>query len=144
MMWSPCATGRRLVAVLLVDSTIYIHWMRHGRSPVRTLAPYVQSGGVVSCGLIRAEVIRGIVRPGVRSEMEEFFDLIPMIETTQVLWRTAADLAWKLDRKGKVLPLTDLVIAACAQSVQAEIISLDRHFAEIPGILWRTGLPHPE
>jgi tRNA(fMet)-specific endonuclease VapC len=129
------------VALLLIDSTMYIDWMRQGRSPVRALAPYVQLGGVVSCGLIRVEVIRGIINSKARSEMEEFFDLVPAIETTGTIWKATANLAWKLDRKGKVLPLTDLVIAACAQSVQAEVISLDRHFAEIPGILWRTRLP---
>ncbi|HPF98619.1 MAG TPA: PIN domain-containing protein [Kiritimatiellia bacterium] len=129
------------MAVLLVDSTVYIDWMRRGHSPVRMLAPYVQSGALASCGLIRAEVIRGVINPAVRSEMEEFFDLIPSVETTAAIWEAVANLAWKLDRKGRVLPLTDLAIAVCAQSIHAEIISHDRHFAGIPGILWRTGLP---
>ena len=49
-------------------------------------------------------------------------------------WREAADLAWKLDRMGKILPSTDLVIAVTAISVGATVISVDRHFWEVPGL----------
>ena len=131
------------MAVLLVDSTIYIDWMRRGHSPVVRLAPHLSSGGVVTCGVVRAEVLRGVVHARIRTELEALFDLIPVVDTTGAIWHAVADLAWKLDRKGRVLPVTDLVIAACARSVHAEVVSLDHHFGHIPGILWRTRMPSP-
>ena len=124
--------------MFLVDSTVYIDWMRRGHSPVRMLSPFIQSGEVLTCGIVRVEVMRGVINPRVKEEMKELFDLLPVIEVTERIWSAAAELAWRLDRKGKVLPVADLIIAACTQSVSAEVISLDRHFGEVPGILWKT------
>jgi predicted nucleic acid-binding protein len=125
----------------LVDSTIYIDWMRTGHSPVRMLAPYIRSQEALTCGVVRVEVIRGIVNPRVRDELEMLFDLLPTVETSAAIWRSATELAWKLDRKGKVLPISDLVIAVCAQSTRSEVISLDRHFGAVPDLVWNTKFP---
>ena len=124
--------------MFLVDSTIYIDWMRHGLNPVQLLLPHVQMGEALTCGVVRLEVVRGLVHLRVKETLNELFDLMPTVDTTVNIWSAAAELAWRLDRKGKVLPVTDLIIAACAKSVQADVISLDRHFGEIPGILWKT------
>ena len=131
------------MAAVLVDSTIFIDWMRRGHSPVVRLAPHLSSGGVVTCGVVRAEVLRGVVHARVHAEIETLFDLMPVIDTTGSIWRAVADLAWKLDRRGRVLPVTDLVIAACARSIHAEVVSLDHHFGEIPGIRWHTRMQSP-
>ena len=45
----------------LVDSTVYIDWMRAGLNPVRMLAPWLRSGALAGCGIVRAEVLRGMV-----------------------------------------------------------------------------------
>lgn len=44
------------------------------------------------------------------------------------------ELAWQLDRQGRVLPLQDLHIAACALSINAVVLTTDTHFQEIPGV----------
>ena len=47
-------------------------------------------------------------------------------------WRETEELAWRLDRVGKVLPLTDLIIAVCALRTGAEVLTRDHHFEMIP------------
>jgi predicted nucleic acid-binding protein len=49
------------------------------------------------------------------------------------MWATRI-LAWELDRQGDVLPLTDLVIASCALRIDAAVLTLDHHFALVPGL----------
>jgi hypothetical protein len=66
--------------------------------------------------------------------------LLPEISTTSAVWHSATELAWELDRKGIVLPLPDLVVAACALSMEATVITIDTHFAKIPKLKIRREL----
>ena len=125
----------------LVDSTAYIDWMRSGRNPVRILGPWIRAGALVGCGIIRAEVLRGICSETARQEMEALFAYIPDVPLTPERWNEVAELAWELDRAGHVLPLTDVTIAVCAQSVHATIITRDKHFHSIPGLKMLADLP---
>lgn len=51
------------------------------------------------------------------------------------LWQRASSLAWSLDRLGKVMQVTDLLIAACALEAEAAVLTCDSDFAGVPG--WR-------
>ncbi len=127
--------------MILVDSTLYIDWLRKRIDFARLLEPWVRSRNLCLCGVIRVEVVRGILNPKQRARIEEFFDLIPEIPTDPALWRDVATLAWKLDREGKVIPLPDLIISAGALKVGAGVVSLDRHFWEVPGLACQSDLP---
>lgn len=114
--------------MILVDSTKYISWMGRGHNPVAILAPHLQAGELRSCGLIRLEVLRGVVKPKAKAELTDLFDLLPDIPLSTTILRQATDLAWQLDRKGIVLPTTDLIIATCALHVGASVVTEDSHF----------------
>jgi hypothetical protein len=49
--------------MILVDSTKYITWMREGRNPVALLAAPLTAGKLLTCGIIRIEVLRGVIKP---------------------------------------------------------------------------------
>jgi predicted nucleic acid-binding protein len=51
------------------------------------------------------------------------------------LWRKVSELGWKLGRKGKWPPATDITIAACALRIGATLISPDAHFIDVPGLI---------
>ena len=120
--------------MILVDSTNYISWMRQGKNPVRILAPYVRSGEIVSCGIIRIEVLRGLIKPRVKTEIGLLLDTIREIALTRDLLAEVAEQASSLDRTGRILPITDLMIAACARRADATVITEDPHFEQIPGL----------
>lgn len=72
--------------------------------------------------------------------MERLFEAIPEIALQPSLITQAAELAWSLDRAGRVLPLTDILIGACAKQVGATVISDDAHFESIRGLSLRREL----
>jgi predicted nucleic acid-binding protein len=119
---------------MLVDSTIYIDLLRRGEDIPFVLRASLLSGQLFVCGVIRAEVLRGIRAIEMRNELSELFDLMLEIPTDARIWRKVTDLAWKLDRRGTILPLTDLVIASCALVVNTSVVTTDPHFSQIPGL----------
>ena len=93
---------------LLVDSPIYIDELRARRDPAESFHEALRAGRLLTCGIIRCEVLRGIVKPNVQAKMRDLFRLIQVCALDETLWSEAAELAWKLDRRGIVLPLPDL------------------------------------
>ena len=73
-----------------------------------------------------------------RQEMDDFLaspfvSLLPVgLVTADRFGRIAAGLK----RKGRPLPTNDIWIAAHAMESGAELLSFDRHFAEIDGLAW--------
>ncbi len=120
--------------MVLVDSSVYIQLMRDGKDPVRTLAKAFDPTEIVGCSVVRCEVLRGIIPPKPKAHLAEFFDLLVHVPTDQRVWQQTEDLAWQLDRKGRVLPLTDLLIAVCALRIGAAVLTLDRHFEAVPDL----------
>jgi hypothetical protein len=127
--------------VILIDSTLYIDWLRRRVDLRQILEPWILAQAVAGCGIVRAEVVRGILDPRQKQRLQEIFDVVLEVPTDPQLWHTASELAWGLDRKGIVLPLTDIVIAACALRVHATIVTTDPHFSRIPDLAVRSDVP---
>jgi len=125
----------------LVDSAAYIDLMRSGKDPRQVLTPLLRAGRLYNCGIVRAEVLRGLRIEKRYQQMEQFFDIIPEIPTDIRLWRQISRLGWELGRKGKWPPATDLAIAAAALRIQATLVSPDAHFMDIPGLKLLRTLP---
>lgn len=119
---------------ILVDSHVYIDLMKSGRDPVSTLGEWVGSSELVTCGMVRLEVLRGLKIPKVRQRISSFMDIMINVHTDAAFWPEATDLAWKLDRQGKVIPGRDIVIAACALRTSAAVMTSDAHFQSIDGL----------
>ncbi len=119
---------------VLVDSNVYIGLLRRGLDPVEVLGAWAGSTDLATCGMVRLEVERGIRVERVRRRLKAFFDVLIMVPTGSPAWTRAAELAWFLDRRGITLPSQDCLIAACAQSASAAVLTDDRHFDHIPGL----------
>lgn len=128
--------------MLLVDSTIYIDWFRQRIDPRPLVEPFIKARTLAVCGIIRAEVIRGIIRPDQKTKIHAFFSLMEDITIDSAMWQEIAELSWSLDRKGIMLPLTDIAISCCALQTDATIITTDEHFSKIPDLKTRRALPH--
>ena len=118
--------------MVLVDSSIYVHLLRTGSDPVAQLAERFEINELMACDVVRCEVLRGIIRPKVRADLAMFFDLLVRVTMDHWAWQETEDLAWRLDRTGNILPLTDLMIAVCAFRAGAELLTRDHHFKMIP------------
>src|SRR5690349_3461303 len=96
---------------VLVDSSFYISCLREGRDPLRLLAITAAARDLAICGVVRCEVGRGLRLSGLRAKFGSFWDVMLNVQTDNRLWAQAEQVAWELDRKGIVLPLTDVIIA---------------------------------
>lgn len=119
---------------LLVDSTWYIHHLRRGQDPLQLLSTTAMDRTIATCGMVVAEVGRGIRNENRLLKFRNAWEQMIWIHSTRDIWDDTLRLAWTLDREGKVLPIQDLHIAACALKISAVILSFDAHFRGIPGI----------
>ena len=120
--------------LVLVDSNVFIGCLRQNQDPLLQIEKTVPLENVVSCGIVKSEVLRGIKTLKLRSRLELFFSLTQNVGTSAALWEDVWKLAWQLDRQGKVLPLQDIIIACCAKKAGARIMTADHHFRQIPGV----------
>jgi len=119
---------------VLADSSYYIRMMRQGRDPLKALALAAATRDLVICGIVRCEVGRALRPLKARQYFRAFWDVMINVPTDRRLWEEAEQILWELDRKGIVLPLTDVVTACSAKRVGAVVLTYDRHFYEIPGV----------
>jgi predicted nucleic acid-binding protein len=120
--------------LVLIDSNVYIDFLNSGVDPVREICRQLSLDDIASCGVVKAEVLRGVKGQKQRDRLDEFFSVTQMLTTPASLWDEVWQLAWKLDRQGKVLPLQDIVIGCCALRASASVMTRDKHFREIDGL----------
>jgi len=119
---------------VLADSSYYIRLLRQRRDPLRSLALAAETRDLVICGVLRCEVGRALRPHRVRDQFRAFWDVMINVPTDNRLWAEVENTLWDLDRRGAVLPLTDVVIACCARRIGAVVLTFDHHFQMIPGV----------
>lgn len=119
---------------ILVDTNVYIRLLRQNRDPAAAFFEHFDTVHLVTCGMIRLEVLRGIRHERTRDRLGRFMDTMQYVPTDPALWDEAALLAWRADRAGYVIPNTDAFIAACAIRRSAAILTHDIDFQRIPGL----------
>jgi len=119
---------------VMVDSNVYIHLLRANRDPLGLLREWMSPSEIVTCGMVRMEVERGLCTEKLRTRFRRFFDLLRFVPTSNRIWGNATEIAWALDRQGKVLPAQDVLIAAHAMKMGSSILTADVHFRGIPGL----------
>jgi len=122
--------------LILPVSNIYIGAFRVGRDPFREFAAGIDDRDweFATCGMIVLEVCRGQRDPDLLARYRERFDVMVLIPTTRQIWARAAQLAWSLDRQGRVIPAQDILIAAHAIQAGASVLTADADFQQIPGL----------
>lgn len=124
---------------ILLDSNAYSHLKRghpHAAAIVRA------SEEVLLSPVVIGELLYGF-RRGSRldrnlRELQAFIEN-PYVTVTPVGYTTAdryARVAAALRAKGRPIPSNDIWIAAHALETGADLLSADRHFAEMDGLAW--------
>jgi len=122
------------VSPVLADSSYYIRLLRQNQDPLRALGLAAATRDLAICGVVRCEVGRALRPPALRQRFQAFWDVMINVPTDNRLWAEVESTLWSLDRKGTVLPLTDVVIACCAIRIGALVLTYDAHFFDIPGV----------
>jgi tRNA(fMet)-specific endonuclease VapC len=121
----------------LLDTNIVIRLL--------ALDPVVQqrlgeNADVVVSTFVLGELYYGAHRSSrVRENVEAVGDLIGEVEVLSGDIRTAytfGEIKNELRLKGRMIPVSDLWIAALARQHDLTLVSRDRHFAEVEGLRW--------
>jgi tRNA(fMet)-specific endonuclease VapC len=124
---------------LLLDTNAYSALLRGHAGVVRQVRNAEQ---VLLSAVVAGELLFGF-RNGSRYEMnrrdlDEFLanPYVALLPVGLVTADRFGRIASVLKRKGKPLPTNDVWIAAQAMESGAELLSFDRHFADIDGLAW--------
>jgi predicted nucleic acid-binding protein len=89
---------------ILVDSNVFIDLLNRRRDPAIWLVEWAGKSNLVTCGMVRLEVLRGIKSLKQLTKISAFMDVMVNVPSDHRLWVAATELAWKLDRMGLMIP----------------------------------------
>jgi predicted nucleic acid-binding protein len=100
-----------------LDSACQCHTrlLRERRDPAVELMGHLQLEDLATCGMVRLEVIRGVVVAKARKALEGFFEVMQNVPADNRLWAEATEIAWQLQRKGHQPPAQHPHRRQCAQ-----------------------------
>lgn len=124
---------------ILLDTNAYVALRRGHPGAAESVA---QAEEIVLSSIVAGELLDGF-RNGTRTEknladFRRFLDN-PHVSGAAVTLETADRFARIMNaqrKKGRPLPTNDIWIAAQAMETGADLLSFDRHFGEIDGIVW--------
>jgi hypothetical protein len=127
----------------LVDTSVWIDFFRGVASIKELLTKLLARDRVFTAGPVLFELLQGIKSSEERGQVKEALLSVNFLELTPADWEGAAVISRELRSKGITIPMTDLLLAQLARTHDLEIISLDPHFDQIPGILHRKLVMRP-
>ncbi len=124
---------------VLLDTNVYSAMMR---GHPRVIHRIRNAEEVILSGIVAGELLLGF-RAGSRfsrnlDDLEKFL-ANPFVTFLPITLTTAdrfSRIAAALRKKGAPLPTNDIWIAASAMETGAELLSFDRHFEHIDGLVW--------
>jgi len=122
--------------MFLIDSSAWIEYLRpKGSIKVKErIRNILQKEEAVSCGIVVVEILRGSKDEKDFLSLNESLRSLPQIPIDDVVIERASKWGFMLDRKGKIVSTTDLLIASAAYK-KARLIHLDRDFELISSVI---------
>lgn len=122
--------------MILVDTSSWIEQLRRDGDPtVRKRVEAILSAGEAAwCPIVRLELWNGARGEREKRVLREMEKSLPDLGIPPAVWSSACRLAEEARKKGKTIPSTDLLIAACARHYSVAIEHADSHFEIIAGL----------
>jgi predicted nucleic acid-binding protein len=122
--------------MFLIDSSVWIEYFRpKGSARIKErVRQILQREEAVSCGIVIVEILRGAKSEKEYRSLKEALLALPQITLDEEVIARAAQWGFQLDRKGKVISTTDLLIASSAYN-RACLIHTDLDFQEIAAVV---------
>jgi predicted nucleic acid-binding protein len=130
---------------VLLDSSVLIPALRvgGGKAQKQRVADLLTSGRAALTEPILFELWRG-AKPG--AEQESVLRLsrdIPLLNITPAVWGKCYELAGRCRVKGFLIPMGDLLVAACAWENGVGVEQTDTHFEQIQSVLPEAKILYP-
>jgi len=116
--------------LVLIDTSVWIPFLR--KSPPSVVKDEVDhllaENRVAIVPMIRLELLGSIKSTDEFGRLKSRLDVLHRIPTDEANWEAAAQLAFELRQRGKIIPYTDILIASAAILANALLLHADRHF----------------
>lgn len=119
---------------VLIDTSAWIAALR-GDDPVvqKSVDRLLASNLALFCGVVEMELLHGL-RPKERNKLLPLFQALPFLDINREDWQAAGNLLNDLRSKGKTIPATDALIAVLCLHHNVSLLTLDKHFDQIPNL----------
>lgn len=126
---------------VLPDTCAWIDFFKGSRTQLaEALVRSLAQQEVVTCGMVLCELLQGVKKPDEELLVQDALQALPHLEMTRELWLCAGRLSASLRKSGHTLPLSDIIIATIALNHGCAVLTVDRHFAAVPGLVLVSGL----
>lgn len=116
----------------LVDTSSWVEYLRDRESEAGDkVEALVLSGEAAWCDMTLVELWHGIRGAKEKRELADMENEIERVSVDAAVWRFASKLALRCREKGVTVPISDIVIAACAVTHKLELEHRDTHFDDI-------------
>jgi len=122
--------------MFLIDSSAWIEYLRpKGSKKIKErVKEILQKEEAVSCGVVVVEILRGARNEKDFRSLHESLTSLPQIPIDGAVIERASQWGFLLDRRGKSVSTTDLLIAAAAYK-KACLLHTDRDFGIISSVV---------
>lgn len=118
--------------MFLIDSSAWIEYLRpKGSQEIKErVRGVLQREEAISCGIVTVEILRGAKSERDFQALHDSLFALPQIPIDEIVIERASKWGFLLDRKGKSVSTTDLLIAAAVYK-RARILHSDSDFERI-------------
>jgi hypothetical protein len=122
--------------MFLIDSSAWIEYLRpKGSKKVKDrVREILQKEEAVCCGIVIVEILRGAKTEKDFESLRDSLASLPQIPLDPVVIDRASKWGFLLDRKGKTVSTTDLLIAAASYG-EAKLMHIDGDFEVISAVV---------
>ncbi|MDP2661261.1 MAG: PIN domain-containing protein [Dehalococcoidia bacterium] len=118
-------------SLYLIDTSIWLEVLPAKRATTQ-LRERVDSllavDQVATTGMIFLELMGGARNETDYVKLQRMLSALYLLPAADKCWSEAAEMSFRLRRRGLVVPFTDILIAAIAVAAKATVLHRDRHF----------------
>ncbi len=120
---------------ILVDTSAWIEFFRKKDPWYSAISGLMDDKRICCSGIILAELIQGAKSEKELEVLRDFRHVFEFLDESLDLWQSAGEMSNALQRKGKSVGLSDCYLAASAKAHKVKILTLDKHFDVIRGMI---------
>ena len=122
--------------ILLETSALIEAWRRNGRGDAKArVESALRSGRAALCQPVVLELSAGLKKSEELKLLQDYLEVLPLLRITNEVWQLAATRARLFRANGLTVSNFDTLIFATAEHHNANIVTMDRHFAQMRDVL---------
>lgn len=125
------------VSSILLDTSAWIaYFSREGHEGLKEdVREALARGYVYTCSVVKTELLVGSRDAKAFDKLDSMLGALPEAPVDAMCWQQAAQTGFALRRKGRSIPLPDLLIAEACRRLSLELWHLDQHYDQLAKLL---------